>query len=178
VTKPALSTQYHSVSESDPLRGSGLERFDEIYEHELDYVCRCLGRFGIAPADIEDGAHEVFLVLYRRWNDVDPARPIRPWLFGVARRVAAGAREKHRSVPSDGDATTVEDPLVAQRDLLWRAMDVLDDDRRAVLILHDLEGHSGVEIAAALEIPLNTVHSRLRLARADVLAAVHRLRAR
>jgi RNA polymerase sigma-70 factor (ECF subfamily) len=69
-----------------------------------------------------------------------------------------------------------EDPRIAQRDLLWRALATLDEDRRTVIILHDLEGHTGVEIAALLDIPANTVHSRLRLARADLLTAVSRLR--
>jgi DNA-directed RNA polymerase specialized sigma24 family protein len=44
------------------------------------------------------------------------------------------------------------------------------------VVLHDIEGHTGAEIAKILEIPANTVHSRLRLARIDLAAAVDRLR--
>jgi RNA polymerase sigma-70 factor (ECF subfamily) len=65
--------------------------------------------------------------------------------------------------------------MAAKRELLRKAMDTLDDDRRAVIILHDLEGHTGAEIAALLDISVNTVHSRLRLARADLVAAVRKL---
>ncbi len=176
MTKPTGSAQYAGVSEPVQPPGSGLEVFDEIYEHQFEYVCRTLGRFGVPPGDLHDAAHEVFLVLYRRWNEVDVARPIRPWLFGVARRVASAARAKRREAASDVDTPSVEDPLVAQRNLLWKAMGSLDDDRRAVVILHDLEGHSGAEIAAMLAIPVNTVHSRLRLARAELLAIVRKLR--
>ena len=176
MTKLTSPPQYGGVS--DPVRppGAELAAFDDIYEREFDYVCRNLGRFGVAPGDLDDAAHEVFLVLYRRWHDVDLARPIRPWLFGVARRVASAERAKRRETPSLLEAASVEDPRVAQRDLVWRAMDALDDDRRAVIILHDFEGHTGAEIAAMLEIPVNTVHSRLRLAREDLLAAVHKVR--
>ncbi len=176
MTKPTSAPQYGGVSDPDRPPGAGLAAFDEIYEREFDYVCRNLGRFGVAAADLDDGAHEVFLVLYRRWHDVDPARPIRPWLFGVARRVAAAQRAKRVETASPMDAASAEDPRAAQRDLVWRAMDALDDDRRAVIILHDFEGHTGAEIAAQLEIPVNTVHSRLRLAREDLLAAVHKIR--
>jgi RNA polymerase sigma-70 factor (ECF subfamily) len=163
------------VSESDRPAGSGLEAFDAIYDRELDYVWRTLGRLGVPPGDIQDAAHEVFLVLYRRWNEVDRERALQPWLFGVARRVAAAFRAKRREAPSDVEPTTADDPMAAKRELLRKAMDTLDDDRRAVIILHDLEGHTGAEIAALLDISVNTVHSRLRLARADLVAAVRKL---
>jgi len=56
-----------------------------------------------------------------------------------------------------------------------RALDTLDFDRRAVFILHEIDGVAIPEIARALEIPSNTAYSRLRLARADFGAAVRRL---
>jgi RNA polymerase sigma-70 factor (ECF subfamily) len=154
---------------------AGLAAFDEVYEREFEYVWRTLGRFGVPHADLGDGVHEVFLVLHRRWNHLERKDALRPWLFGVARRVAAGLRAKRREEPSDAEPVAATDPLAAQRDLLWRALATLDDDRRAVVILHDLEGHTGAEIAAILDVPINTVHSRLRLARADLVAAVRRL---
>ncbi len=175
MTKTAIPPQYVGVSESDRPPGSGLEAFDEIYDRELDFVWRTLGRFGIPPADVQDAAHEVFLILYRRWKELDPERPVHRWLFGVARRVAADFRAKRREEPTQSEPATSEDPLAAKRELLRRAMDALDDDRRAVIILHDLEGHTGAEIASLLDIPVNTVHSRLRLARADLVAAVRKL---
>ena len=48
-------------------------------------------------------------------------------------------------------------------------------DRRAVLVMHDLEGWTAPEIAAEIGVPLNTVYSRLRLARAEFRSAVDRL---
>jgi RNA polymerase sigma-70 factor, ECF subfamily len=176
VTKPGSSPQYDDVSEQDRPPGSGLEEFDAIYERELDYVWRTLGRLGVPQSDRDDAAHDVFVVLHRKWNEIDRARSLRPWLFGVARRIASDLRAKRRETPSTIEAVAEEDSLAAQRDMLWRGMAALDEDRRTVLILHDLEGHTGAEIAELLEIPANTVHSRLRLARADLLAAVRKLR--
>lgn len=178
MTKTSGSPQYAGVSQPERPPGPGLDAFDEVYQREFDYVCRNLGRLGVPAADIQDAMHEVFLVLYRRWNEIDPARPIRPWLFGVARRVAAQARAKRREVLVEIDPPSAADPLAAQRDLLWRALDTLDEERRVVVILHDLEGHTGAEIAALLDVPTNTVHSRLRLARTELVAAVRRLEAR
>jgi RNA polymerase sigma-70 factor (ECF subfamily) len=163
------------VNESERPDGPGLEAFDEIYEREVDYVWRTLRRFGVPSSDVEDAAHEVFLVLYRRWNEVDPQRPVHRWLFGVARRVAADLRAKRREPPTQIEIATPEHPFTGKRELLRRAMDSLDDDRRTVIILHDLEGHTGAEIAALLDIPVNTVHSRLRLGRADLIATIRKL---
>jgi RNA polymerase sigma-70 factor (ECF subfamily) len=165
------------VSEQDrPGSGRRLDDFDAIYEHELDYVWRTLGRFGVPPADLEDAAHEVFVILHRRITELDPARPVRPWLFGVARRVASDMRCKRRELPATVEPSVHHDPQLAERDLVWRALDALDDDRRTVVILHDLEGHTGAEIAELLAIPVNTVHSRLRLARHDLIASITKLR--
>jgi len=175
VTKLPTSTQYVGVSEQDRPPGSGLDAFDAIYDRELDYVWRSLARLGVPAGDLPDAVHEVFIVLHRKWDEIDRERTLRPWLFGVARRVAADARAKRRELPASIEPPAGADPLAAQRELLYRAMDVLDDDRRIVLVLHDLEGHTGAEIAAMLDLPVNTVHSRLRLARAEVLAAVRAL---
>jgi RNA polymerase sigma-70 factor (ECF subfamily) len=176
VTKLLDSTQYPGVSEPDRPPAAGLEAFDEIYEHEFEYVWRSLGRLGVPAADQPDAVHEVFLVLYRRWDEVDRTRTLRPWLSGVARRVAAAGRAKQRDEPTDVEPPAVEDPRVAQRNLVWIALRKVDEDRRTIIILHDLEGHTGAEIATLLDVPLNTVHSRLRLGRADLLAAVRKLR--
>lgn len=177
MTKHGSPSQYPDVSEPDQPPGAGLEAFHEIYDREFDYVWRTLGRMGVPQSDIADAVHEVFLVLCRRWNEIDRTRPMRPWLFGVARRYAADLRAKRREAPTDAEPPVPdEDPRAAQRDLVWQALDALDEDRRTVIILHDLEGHTGAEIAAQLDIPVNTVHSRLRLARADLLAAVRKLR--
>jgi RNA polymerase sigma-70 factor (ECF subfamily) len=153
----------------------GLVTFDDVYDRELDYVWRTLRRFGIPPEDVQDAAHEVFLLLHRRWEELDRERSLRPWLFGVARRVASDFRSKRREHSTAEEPQSTGDPLAAQRALLRKAMEVLDDDRRAVIILHDLEGHTGAEIATLLDIPINTVHSRLRLARADLVAEVRKL---
>ncbi|HEY5949271.1 MAG TPA: sigma-70 family RNA polymerase sigma factor, partial [Kofleriaceae bacterium] len=70
------------------------DSFYAIYERELSYVWKTLGRLGVDPSDLADAVHDVFVIVHRRWADIDFERPIRPWLFGIARRVAAGLRRK------------------------------------------------------------------------------------
>jgi DNA-directed RNA polymerase specialized sigma24 family protein len=72
----------------------------EAYQRELDYLMRTLRRLGVPPEDAEDLAHEVFLVLRRTWQRYDATRALKPFLFGIAFRVAASHRRKHwRELP-------------------------------------------------------------------------------
>ena len=78
MTKPGSPAQYAVVKDDRP---PGEAPFDQIYDRELDYVWRTLGRFGVPEPDLADAVHEVFLVLHRRWNELDHGRPLRPWLI-------------------------------------------------------------------------------------------------
>ena len=171
---------------SDAARAAG---FRAMFEAESSFLWNSLRRLGVPARDLEDVAHDVFLTSYRRWDDYDPARPRRPWLFGIAFRVAARYRDlaRHRRERGDDgideaadEAPPADEQLAAfrARQLLARALDELDLDRRAVFVMHDVESCAMPEIAAALGVPLNTAYSRLRLAREQVRRAVHRLRAR
>lgn len=161
--------------------------FRSIFEAELGYVHHTLARLGVRAGDVEDLTHDVFVAVHQSLPRFDPARPLRPWLFGIAFRVASDYRRlaRHTREISDGEAPDAADaapPLDEQmeaaeaRALVLRGLDALEMDRRAVLVLHDIDGHAAPEIADALAIPLNTVYSRLRLARADFKAAIRRLR--
>lgn len=160
--------------------------FAAVYDAELDYVWRSLRRLGARGADVEDLAHEVFLVVHRRLGDYDPSRPLRPWLFGIAVRVVASGRRKRGAIgnetppeltdPAPGADRRVE--AQQARDLLVAALSRLPLDQRAVVVLHDVDGLPVPEIALALDLPINTVYSRLRLGREKLAAEVRRLRAR
>jgi len=157
-----------------------------IYRSEFPYVWKTLRRLGAPPQELEDLAHDLFVVVHRHLSDYDPDRPLRPWLFGIAVRVVADFRRSPRSVrevlgetaePVDG-APTPHDRLegTEARAVLMMALDGLDLDRRAVFVMHELEGQGIPEVAEALQVPLNTAYSRLRLARRDFAVAVEKLR--
>jgi RNA polymerase sigma-70 factor, ECF subfamily len=160
--------------------------FRTIFELEVGYVMRTLRRLGVAPADLEDLAHDVFLAVHQRLGSYDPTRALRPWLFGFAFRVASHYRRKAgRETALDHVETVVDaadgpDALLekeARRKLVLAGLDAIELSRRAVFVLHELDGVTCDEIARTLEIPTGTVYSRLRLARQDFSAAMNRLRA-
>jgi RNA polymerase sigma-70 factor (ECF subfamily) len=155
------------------------DRFSRTYAaHFLD-LYRFLRRLGVLPRDLEDVCHEVFLVFHRKMADVLPGVTDRAFLFGIGARAAADYRRLRRhDVRLDGtgveEKRDVADPeaIYAMRQELSHALDRLTDDKRSVFVMHDLEGMSAPEMAAILGVPVNTVYSRLRLARADFECAV------
>jgi len=172
----------------DPVRGtSGDERsasseLRAIYLDQLPYVMSTLRRLGVGERDLEDITHDVFVTVHRRLPDYDRARPVRPWLFGIAYRAASDyrrlARHRREDMDHEVDAPDTSQPVderldqAQQRSLLVAALQDVELDRRAVLLMHDLDGIGVPEIAEQLGIPLNTAYSRLRLARKDLQIAV------
>jgi len=150
-------------------------------------VLRRLRRLGVPPADLDDAAQDVFVVAARRLDDLIVDRE-RAFLLGTAARVAStrrrAARRRREDVTEPFDehgvgpvlATTAESALV--RPLLSSLLGELCAETRAVFLLAEVEELPAPEIARELAIPLGTVGSRLRRARADLRQAVKRLNAR
>lgn len=163
------------------------QRFRALYDDHIDFVWRNLRRLGIYESDVEDRAQEVFVVAHRRFDEFeDRGHGARAWLFQIVLRVASDARRhrrRHPEVPDGGDATervsvepTQADAVVRHQALsrLDSALAEIDLERRAVLVLHEIEEMTAPMIAQVLTIPLNTVYSRLRVARVKLEEALAR----
>jgi len=154
-----------------------------VYERELDYLFETLQRLGASPREVEDLAHEVFLVLLRNWADLDLSRPVRPYLFAIAFRVVcAHRRRRRREVPyayldAEDQAVGPEESLQSKQStgFLMAALDTVPLPRRAVVVMHDLDGFSIVEVAARLSITRFGAYARLRKARKELASALRRL---
>jgi RNA polymerase sigma-70 factor (ECF subfamily) len=140
-------------------------------------------------AAVDDAVQDVFIVVHRRLTEFEGRSSLRSWLFGIARRVAhdhrrrIGRKERGEELPEvlpDPDGSTPAGELERAQAVrtLHALLAALDDDKREVFILAELEQMTAPEIAAALGVNLNTVYSRLRAARAAFDAAVARHLAR
>src|SRR6185503_20318230 len=124
--------------------------FREVFERELDFVWNCLRRLGIPERDLEDEALEVFLRVENALGDYDPTRSIRPWIAGFAYRVACEYRRRprHRFERMGSEIETPETSASPEqsaeqneeRVMVAAALDRVDGERRAVLVLHDVYG--------------------------------------
>ncbi len=148
-----------------------LAQLDVLYREHHGYVWRNLQRLGVADAHLADAMHDVFLVVARRLHEFEHRAAIRTWMFAIVFRVAQGfhrdrQRQARREQPlDDPDASPAPDAAVDTSIALHQLLALLDEDKRAVFILAHLEGMTGAEIAAVLNLKLQTVYSRLRLAR-------------
>lgn len=154
--------------------------FDEVYAAHFAFVWRVLRTFGVAEAGIEDAVQDVFVVVHRRLADFEGRAAITTWLFAIARRIASGYR---RRMAGDRTEELIDD-VVGTADTfaaLSRAqaaatvmaiLERMDEDKRVVFALVELEGMSVPEVASVLDINVNTAYSRLRLARAAFEVAV------
>jgi RNA polymerase sigma-70 factor (ECF subfamily) len=161
-----------AVSRRD--ESSAAAQIARVFSEHADFVCRSLRRLGVPTADVDDALQEVFLVVYRRIAEYEDRGLMRAWLFSISRQVSSHyhrstkrSEARHRGLVVSTTAPDLED-LVARREaeeLVSAFLDELDEPQRLVFHLSDIEGLTAPEIAAALEVNLNTVYGRLRQAR-------------
>lgn len=177
----------HTVSSVPP--------FEAIYDEHFDLVFRNIRRLGVPEALVDDAVQEVFLVVYRRLGQFEGRSSLKTWIFSIVMRVASdhrrSIRRKSPHVQNPESAVDADD-IADERnesphermerregvELLHRLLDELDDDKRIVLVLAELEGLTAPEIADTLGENVNTIYARLRAARRDFEQAVARERAR
>ncbi len=147
--------------------------------------------FGVAlrmlrnRSEAEEIAQEVFLRVHRAVEDFRGEAKLSTWLYAITsrlclnrlasgeRRMAREGEESLERLRGDADpAAHVE--RVEFEAALQRAITELPEERRIVVVLRDFEGLSYEEIAAALDLPLGTVRSRLHRARTDLKEKLER----
>ncbi len=164
--------------------------FRMVYEENFQFVWRSLRRLGVREADVPDAVQDVFIVVHRKLGEFQGRSKVSTWLFGIALRVARDRQKlafTRRQVDDENAVSTCVDDSVdlaaaLERkqglELLEAILDTMPLEQRAVFTLFELEGMTGEAIAEALEVPLGTVYSRLRLARDVFQRAVQRMKAR
>ena len=154
--------------------------FAELFREHAPHAGRALRNLGVGDADLQDALQETFLVVHKKLADFRGESSLRTWIYGICLRVAASHRRRphvSREVANDeamqGAAVTARSPQdeAEDRESLARldaALDQLDDDKRAVFVLYELEEMTLAEIASAVGAPLPTVYSRLQAARKNI----------
>ena len=138
-------------------------------------------RAGVREADIKDASQEVFIIVANKLDQLDEATKETTWLYGIAVRVAANHRRKVQRKREDltdhadesiraGEGDSPEQRAVRAEALAQLAdlLDSLSPEQRIVFELFELEEMACPAIAEMLAIPLGTVYTRLRAARAAI----------
>jgi RNA polymerase sigma-70 factor (ECF subfamily) len=161
---------------------------EAFYDEHFDFVWRSLRRLGVPDAWLDDASQDVFMVAFRRRREFAGRSSVKTWLFGIAWNRARELARRRRRKPEeplpecvvDVGQATQEQALLSREafGLLYAALDELTSERRALIVMAELEEMTAAEMAELTGASINTVYSRLRLARRDFQAAVQRLQAK
>ena len=164
------------------------EQFWDRVEGQIGWICKQVRRMGVPDRDVSDVSQDVLVELYKTWEQYDESRPLRAWMFGFVFRITSAYRRRaeHRLVTVTGDPAPPPDCQSAQLrleereelELVQAALQSIPEGRREVFLMARIEELPIPEVAAVLEIPLNTAYTRLRTANQEFADAVKRLRLR
>jgi len=159
-----------------------------LFDAHAPYVGRTLRCLGVRDAELADVVQEVFLVVHDRHAELSDPGKIRAWLYAICIRKALSARrdaarKRLREIARDAEPAserTPHDELEKTRRLAqaFSILGALDDDKRAVFVLSEVEQLPMSEVALIVGCPLQTAYSRLQAARREIATTLRRLRAR
>lgn len=184
------ASEHADAAAMERLARGEIHALGEIYERHHAAVRRFAARATGDASDAADIVHDTFLTVPRAARHYDGRASCRPWLLGIAARLiqrrgrslgrlarmlgrfSDELRQRPADAVSPERAAVVGDDLAALQAALLR----LSEAKRVVLLMAEVEGMSGDEIAAALDIPIGTVWTRLHHARNDLQKTLARRR--
>lgn len=183
--EPGQTAPEHSMAGVSMPMPAPARTLESIYREHYRFIWRSALRMGISSDHVEDAVQDVFVVVSERLHTFEGRSSLRTWLFAILFRVASQHRRKHAKARRK-EAPAISVPIAADESLarkeaatlFERMLDELDDDQRAIFVLFELDRMPAKEIAEALSIKVNTVYSRLRLARKKMKRSLARFQAR
>jgi RNA polymerase sigma-70 factor (ECF subfamily) len=149
---------------------------------------------GVRGSDADDVVQEIFVIVFRRLPEFEGRAQLKTWIFGIMVHVVQHHFRTHARKPGDRatEKGTEFQNLVANQDrgparelertealrVLDQLLLELDDAKRVVFVLAEIEQMTLAEIAQALAANVNTVSTRLRAARRDFERALSRFHTR
>ena len=152
------------------------DAFEALYHRYRDWIYRLAWRFTGNTEDALDVVQETFSYLLGKFPGFELTSSMTTFLYPVVRHVSFTIRGKSRRFVSDDEilsdlASPTSEETKHYRSELAAVLAGLSVEQREVLLMRFVDDMSLQEIAAALDIPVGTVKSRLhnalRLLRSD-----------
>jgi len=175
-------------ADSDPESSAfSVPTLQTIYKEYFNFVWSSARHLGATGDAIDDVVQDVFIVIHHKLSTLQRPEALRSWIYGIVRRTVSDYRRSKRTRDAAGIRLSAEfkssrssqpTPLEmaersAELELLETVLADLDETKREIFVMVEVLEMTVPEVVQALEIPLNTAYSRLRLARQsfeDVLA--------
>jgi len=158
----------------EEIRRGDERAFEELYHEHREWVFRLALRLTGRHADALDVLQECFAYPLRKLPVLDLRVGLRTFLYPAVQHLSANARQRAGRAHADEEAlerAPARDPGAGtERDQLAAALRRLPEAQREVLLMRFVDGLLLEEIAAALDIPLGTVKSRMHHALAALRA--------
>ncbi len=159
---------------------------EQIFAEHHAFVWRVVRGLGVPASEVDDVVQEVFIVLHRRRKELRVGDCPRGLLYGIARRVAGRQQRTSRRYTARLAAVATLPPrpptadperraLLEERATIVRtALDAMDDDKRIMFEMTQVEGMSIAHAADVLGVNVNTAYARARSARTLIKQAIAR----
>jgi RNA polymerase sigma-70 factor (ECF subfamily) len=171
---------------------SAVPTFQAIYKQYFDFVWSSARHLGVPRDAIDDVFQDVFIVIHAKLNTLQRPEALRSWIYGIVRRTVSDYRRSRRTRDAAGARLGAElkstrasqpSPLdMAERnadlELLESVLAELDEPKREIFVMVEVLEMTVPEVSQALEVPLNTAYSRLRMARQSFEDSLARQEAR
>ena len=163
---PALHDNWTDLQLVEALNLGDRAAFGVLYFRHRDWVMRLAMRFTGHHEDALDVLQETFAYFVRKFPGFQLTAALTTFLYPAVRNFALAARRKRMRSVSDNQETLslITDAAssdTANRDELTQTLAGLSDDHREILLMRFVDEMTQPEIAAALDVPLGTVKSRL-----------------
>lgn len=160
----------------DDAAAGSREAFDELVRRHQAAILTLVRVLTAGRGDADDLAQEVFVRAWKSLRSFRGDSTFRTWLHRVAINVVRTSQSRHgrflrmftRATDDTPEPESADEPVdasLARRQLIDRALATLPDELRVAVTLRDLQGLDYKEIAAALDVPIGTVESRIFRAR-------------
>ena len=167
-------SEYAALSDPELVEASltDLDAFGEVIRRHQDFVYGAALRIVRNPVMAQDLAQEAFVRAHKALPGFRGQAQVRSWLYRIATNLALNAVQRRKEYPSETlpDRPAKYDPASdavnrALREDLEEAIAELPDKLKRPLVLREYEGLSYQEIADSLDLPINTVRTRILRAR-------------
>jgi RNA polymerase sigma-70 factor (ECF subfamily) len=181
----AANAELSDAAALEALSDGHISALGVLYDRYQSTVSSFVRRATNDSSDVEDIVHATFMTAAKAAGNFDGRQSCRPWLVGIAARLlhrrkrglSRWARALRELTVREGERYTDPHRELSARDEVHRlseALERLTEPKRVVLLLAESEGLSSEDIAAALQIPVGTVWTRLHHARRDLRRLLER----
>jgi RNA polymerase sigma-70 factor (ECF subfamily) len=185
-----MSRVYSPPTTQKPDSPSTPSDFRSIFETYGPFVARTLRQLEVPSADRHDLSQEIFVIVHRKLHEYDGRTSLRSWIYGICVRMASTYRRSARvrreqacgspepALSPSHDAANHDHDLDSRRAFAHAEalLAKIDDEKRRVFVLYEIEGLSMIEVAEEVGCPLQTAYSRLHAARRGMKVLLQRSR--